>query len=121
MRTVTGTEAISYLVSHTFTEHLAGITETRAFIDVDDCGRTKERDSESDYRDLMWTVLNYHPSVMSLKGTGYTVEEAIDGLYSAEIFELPNGREAIKWFHIHTDLYDTESLGSHYEFIWEEA
>lgn len=119
---VTGTEAISYLVSHTFHEERARIEETRAFIDVDDAGRMKERESSSDYRDLMWTVLNYHPNNRALKYLGYTVEEAIEGLYTADLIEIEIGSrtvEVIKWFHINTDLYDSESRGSHFEFTWE--
>jgi len=121
-KTVSGSEAISYLVSHTFYEEKATIEETRAFIDVDDAGRYKERESDSDYRDLMWTVMNYFPSERSLKYTGYTVAEAIEGLYTAEIEEIEIGSrtvEVIKWFHINTDLYDSESRGSHFRFVWE--
>lgn len=121
-RTVEGTEAISYLVSHTFYKDHATIIESRAFIDVDDRGRVVETDSDSDYMDLMWTVLNYHPTPNSLKGLGYTVGEAIEGLYSAEIGEIKIGNrtaEVIKSFTIHTSLYDSESLGTVYEFNWE--
>ena len=121
-KTVTGTEAISKLVSHTFYKELARITETRAFIDVDDAGRMKEWDSDSDYVDLMWTVLNYHPNKHDLRHTGYSFEEAIDLLYSAGIEEREiNGRtqETITWFFIRTSIYDSESLGQHYEFTYE--
>jgi hypothetical protein len=119
---VTGTEAISYLVSHTFNEELASIEETDGYIDVDDAGRNKFRQYETDYRTLLWTVLNYHPDKRSLKGTGYTVEEAIDGLFEAGIEEREvRGRTmpVVAWFAIHTGIYDSESLGLHYEFTWE--
>lgn len=123
MKTVTGTDAISYLVSHTFHKEHARIEETRAFIDVDDAGRFKQSESNSDYTDLLWTVLNYHPDERSLKYTGYTVAEGIDAVFSAELEEREIGNrtvEVIKWFRIHTDVYDCESRGSHFEFIWED-
>lgn len=121
-RTVEGPEAISYLVSHTFYRELATITERRGYIDVDNAGRYGESEQDSDYMDLLWTVLNYHPTKNSLKGLGYTIGEAIEGLYSAEIGEIEIGNrtaEAIMSFTIHTDLYDSESRGSHFEFTWE--
>lgn len=121
-KTVSGAEAISWLVSHTFHKERATIRETQAFIDVDDAGRTKERESDSDYMDLLWTVLNYHPDERSLRYTGLSIEQGIDALYEAELEEIAIGSRVatvIKWFHINTGVYDSESLGSHYEFIWE--
>jgi len=47
-KTVHGTEAISYLVSHTFHKQRATIREFDVYIDVDDAGRTKEQGSDSD-------------------------------------------------------------------------
>lgn len=120
MTEVTGTEAISYLVTHTFHKERAQIHETQAYIDVDDAGRTKHRESQTSYTDMLWTVLNYMPDERSLRGTSLSVTEGIDRVYRAELIESPNGRGlVIKWFHIETGVYDSESLGTHYEFIWE--
>ena len=119
---VYGTEAIDYLVSHVFQEKHASIEETDGIIDVDDAGRRKFAQYETDYKNLMWTVLNYMPNQRSLRGTGYSVEEAIEGLFEAGIEErVIEGRtvETVAWFAIHTGLYDSESLGQHYEFNWE--
>lgn len=118
-KTVTGTDAISSLVSHTFHENEATIEETVAYIDVDDAGRRKGRESITDYHDVMWTVMNYMPSNYSLRSTGLTLEQGIDAVYEAELIDHPRHGEVIKWFHIQTGVYDCESLGTHYEFIWE--
>lgn len=65
-------------------------------------------------------MLNYHPDKRSLLHTGYTIEQAIEGLFSADLIEDERYGYVIETFHIHTDLYDIESRGIHYEFTWEK-
>ena len=112
---------MSYLVSHTFHKERAQIHETMAFIDVDDAGRVKTRESDESYNDVLWSVMNYFPDNRSLKHTGYSLEEGIENVLRAELIDDPRGRggKVIKWFHIETGVYDSESLGIHYEFIWD--
>lgn len=116
--TVKGTEAIGYLTSHTFNEDKATIVETQAGIDVDNAGRRYASQYATDYRSVMWDVLNYMPTESSLRGTGLTIEQAIEGLYEVGLVDGDRGPR-IAWFAIHTGLYDSESLGIHYEFTWE--
>jgi len=120
-KTVTGTDAISYLTSHTFHKDVAHIRETDAYIDVDDAGRRKSRESDSEYSELTWDVLNYFPDAEWAVRNKIDLADAINAVFTAEIQEIElHGRkqEVIKWFHINTDVYDVESLGKHYEFLW---
>lgn len=112
--TVTGQEAIGYLVGHTFTRKRdCKIIEHDTGIDVDNAGRFYEHESKSSYKQLMWCALVFMPK-----------DGNLDEMFSADVeLNARNGAMTglLRQFHIHTDRDDSESRGSHYEFVWREG
>lgn len=110
--TVRGMEAISYLTGYSLGAE-ATITEHRCGIDIDNAARPYDHESQVTYDDVMWTVLLYVPS--KFEGTGCT----FDDLFSAEVetgIRNGNTEGKIHSLSIHTDIFDCESHGTHFEF-----
>lgn len=110
MHKVTGKDAIGYMTSYEFYAVKPRIVEHSTGIDVDNAGRSYDHEKTVDYTSFMWSVLNH----ISFYGIS-------DDEIWAEVEDRQNGNttNVVLWFHIEDTMHDPESLGIHYEFIYE--
>lgn len=110
-----GFEALAILADNKLGDDPAGIIQHNAAIDIDNGGRRFDRQRHMDYAHTLWEVLLYVAEVPKM-GQGWT----IDDLFSVEYVAERNGctTSRVTWFHINTDILDSESRGIHFEFSY---
>lgn len=112
----TGREALDILTSYQLGDPAATITEHDAYFDVDGprAGYAVDRESETAYTNVLWQTVLYTAQNLP---DGYT----LDDLFSVDYLTERNGSTDTKvlWFHIHEDIFDGESRGTHFEFSYE--
>lgn len=105
LKTVTGQDALGFVVALQNYRYVKSVREFVCGIDVDNAGRSYEHEYRTSIPELNWTILNY------LSGTKAEVSQ----YFSAEIDD--EGWPVT--FTIHTELDDCESSGIRYEFAYE--
>lgn len=105
-----GKEAIRIMTDYMLGDD-AVITEHDAGIDVDNAGRRYDHERETDFEHVLWSATSY---LVSELPDYYT----LDDLFTVEYEPIRNGctDTRVHWFHIHEDIFDSESLGTHFEF-----
>lgn len=112
--TVRGFEALSYLTSVMLADK-ARIIEHNAGIDIDNGARPYDHERVTDAEHLFWITTMYAAGMGNMP-SGYTP----DDLFSLEYVVERTGNTDTKtlWFHVHEDIYDGESRGTHFEFLY---
>lgn len=111
---VTGFEALSYVTSVMLAEE-SRIIEHNAGIDIDNGARGYDHERVTDFEHLFWLITMYAAGLGNMP-SGYTA----DDLFSLEYVTERSGGTDVKalWFHIHEDIYDGESRGTHFQFLY---
>ena len=104
LNTVTGQDALGYVVALKNSPHLDTVMEYVCGIDIDNAARSYEHAYKSNMDELNWTILNY------LSGTKAEVAQYFSAQLDEEGWPIT--------FTIHTDMDDCESRGIRYEFTY---
>lgn len=119
--TATGFAAIDLLASYNLADKADHITEHNTGIDVDGPHPGSSYDTESwvTFADVMWSVLNYVGNLSRPLPSGYTVDDLFSITYATERTGCTDVK--VLSFSINHGIYDPESHGTHFEFVYDEC